>query len=139
MTKSAWRLTLTQQPIEMILLRQWASYIAVPMWIADSEGNLIYYHEPAEALVGAPFDEAGEINATAIDEFMTADLDGEPIPNEELPLVIALVQRIPAHRRLRFQGLDGSWHEIEVTAIPIEAQGGRHLGALAAFWETTAP
>jgi hypothetical protein len=32
--------------------------------------------------------------------------------------------------------LDGIKRRIEVTAFPIEGQGGRHLGAVAILWET---
>ena len=127
---------MAQQPIEMILLHLWASYVAIPMWVVDTEGNLVYYNEPAEPLVGARFDDAGEINASELAEiFVTTDLDGEPIPAEEVPLFAALSKRVPAHRRLRFKALDGSARTIEVSALPIEGQGGRLLGALAAFWE----
>jgi len=125
-----------QQPIEMILLHLWASYIAIPMWVVDVDGNLVYYNEPAEQLLGRRFDEAGEINANELAEiFVTTDLDGEPLAAKEIPLVIALSERLPAHRQLRFRGFDGLWHDIEVAALPIEGQGGRLLGALAAFWE----
>lgn len=127
---------MAQQPIEMILLHLWASYIAIPMWVVDVDGNLVYYNEPAEQLLGRRFDEAGEINANELAEiFVTTDLDGEPLAAKEIPLVIALSERLPAHRQLRFRGFDGLWHDIEVAALPIEGQGGRLLGALAAFWE----
>ena len=128
---------MAQQPIEMILLHHWASYIAIPMWVVDTDGNLVYYNEPAEELLGRRFDEVGEINANELAEiFVTTDLDGEPLPTKELPLVISLNERLPAHRPLRMRGFDGEWHDIEVAALPIEAQGGRMLGVLAAFWET---
>lgn len=127
---------MAQQPIEMILLHLWASYIAIPMWVVDVEGNLVYYNEPAEQLLGRRFDEAGEINANELAEiFVTTDFDGEPLSAKEIPLVLALSERLPAHRQLRFRGFDGLWHDIEVAALPIEGQGGRLLGALAAFWE----
>jgi hypothetical protein len=31
--------------------------------------------------------------------------------------------------------MDGEWRAVEVTALPIEGQGGRFLGVLATFWE----
>jgi PAS domain S-box-containing protein len=131
------RSAVAQQPIEMILLHLWASYIAIPIWVVDIDGNLVYYNEPAEQLLGKRFDEVGEINASELAElFVTTDIDGEPLPNKEIPLVIALSERIPAHRRLRFRAFDGSWRDIEVAATPIEGQGSRLLGALATFWET---
>ena len=69
-----------------------------------------------------------------------ADLDGrygltDAIPASELPLGVALIHRRPAHGQVRFKALDGVWRDIQVTGLPLEAQGGRHLGALAIFWE----
>jgi len=130
---------LAQQPIELILLKQWATYIAVPVWIMDGVGNLVFYNEPAEVVLGERFDEAGEINAEDLAEhFVTKQLDGSPIQNKELPIVIALVEGHPAHAELLIKARDGSWRQIEVSAIPIEGQGGRHLGAFAVFWELQA-
>jgi PAS domain-containing protein len=125
-----------QQPIEMILLHQWASYMAIPIGVVDTDGNLVYYNEPAEAILGRRFDEQGELNAKELaDTFATTDAAGEPIPQDEIPLVVALVERRPNHRRLRIRGFDGLWREIESSAIPIIGQGGRLLGAMTTFWE----
>lgn len=127
---------MAQQPIEMILLHQWASYMATPIGVVDVDGNLIYYNEPAEALLGQRFDDVGEINAKEFAELGEATgLDGEPIPNEELPLVIALSEGRVAHRRLRFLRIDGQWREIESVAFPVIGQGGRLLGAMASWLE----
>ena len=129
---------MAQQPIELILLKQWAMHIAIPVWLMDVEGNLVFYNEPAEAILGRRFDEAGSVHAEEIaDLFETTGLDGEPIPNKELPIVVALSEHHPAHRRLLIQRLDTrEVLDIEVTAIPVEGQGSRHLGAMAVFWET---
>ena len=125
-----------QEPIELILVKHWASYIALPIFIVDVEGNLVFYNQPAEAILGQTFDEAGQINAADLEQiFVTQDVDGSPLANEELPLVRSLVDRIPAHRSLRIRALDGSWRTIDVTALPVIGQGKRHLGAFAVFWE----
>jgi PAS domain-containing protein len=125
-----------QEPIELILVKHWASYIAVPMFIVDVDGNLIFYNNSAEAILGRSFDEAGEINAADLEDiFVTQDLDGTPIASADLPVVRSLVERIPSHRTIRILALDGSWRTIDATAIPIIGQGKRHLGVLAAFWE----
>jgi len=131
---------MAQQPIELILLKQWATHIATPVWIMDVEGNLVFYNEPAEGLLGRRFDEAGELHADELaDLFVTSDLKGAPVESKELPVVVALTERHPAHGELRIQTLDtGEWRQIEVTAIPIEGQGARHLGAFAVFWESAA-
>ena len=130
---------MAQQPIELILLKQWASHIAIPVWLMDVAGNLVFYNEPAETILGRRFDEAGEIHADALaDVFETTGLDGEHVPSEELPVMIALTEHHPAHRRLRITRLDSREAlEIEATAIPVEGQGGSHLGVMAVFWETS--
>jgi PAS domain-containing protein len=127
-----------QEPIEIILLRQLSSYLMLPVWITDEVGNLIYYNEPAEDLLGMRFDEAGEVGAEALaDMFVTTHLDGSPIPNEDLPLVVALSERHPAHLPMKIRRLDGAPRTIELTALPIVGQGDRFLGTLCAFWEQT--
>lgn len=127
---------MAQQPIELILLKQWASYLSLPVWLMDRHGNLLYYNEPAEALLGVRFEEAGEIHVEQLAErFQTSALDGTPFPNEELPVVVALQQRVPNHATLRVQAFDGVWRQLAITAFPVEGQGGRHLGAVAMFWE----
>ena len=127
-----------QEPIELILIKHWASYIAVPILIVDVDGNLIYFNQSAESILGRSFDEAGEINAAELERlFDTQDLEGTPLSGEELPLVQALTRHVPAHASIRFRSLDGSWREIDATAVPIIGQGERKLGALAVFWEIT--
>jgi PAS domain-containing protein len=127
---------MAQQPVELILLKQWAGFLALPVWIMDDRGNLLYYNEPAEGLLGVRFDEAGELHAEQLAErFQTTSLDGSPFPNEKLPVVVALRKRIPNHATLRVTGLDGVPRQLAITAFPVEGQGGRHLGAVAMFWE----
>jgi PAS domain-containing protein len=127
---------MAQQPIELILLRLLASYLAVPVWIMDSGGDLVFYNEPAEKLLGRGFEEAGPISVGELaDLFVTTAEDGSPLRSEELPVAIALLKEQPAHARLRYRGLDGAWRLVAVTAFPIVGQSGRHLGAVAIFWE----
>jgi PAS domain-containing protein len=120
----------------MILLKHWASYVEIPIWLTDTAGNLIYYNEPAEPVLGRRFDEAGEIPADQLaEQFVTTNPDGRPLPSDELPVVAALTRRVPVHRSVRIAALDGTVRVIEVTALPVIGQGGRHLGVLAFFWE----
>lgn len=76
---------------------------------------------------------AGELSRI----FETAAEDGSPLPSDAIPLGIALLQGRPAHRRFRLRGLDGIWRLIDTTAFPVVGQEGRHLGAVAIFWEAT--
>ena len=128
---------MAQHAVELILLRQWASYLTIPIFVVDAAGDLIFYNEPAEALLGRRFDDQGPLPLAEIaDVFVTTALDGSPIAAEELPIGIALLERRPAHGRVRFIGYDGVPRTIEVTAFPVEGQGARFLGAVAMFWET---
>ncbi|MGQ0570666.1 MAG: PAS domain-containing protein [Armatimonadota bacterium] len=127
---------MVQKEIEVILMRQLASCLVMPIFVVDTKGNLLFYNEPAEPLLGRRFDEAGEMAAeTWSTAFRQSDEDGAPIPPESLPLMVALREHHPAHRAMRITSLDGVSRRIEVTAFPLEGLGGRHLGAVAIFWE----
>ncbi len=126
-----------QHPVEMILLRQLASYLTIAIWMMDADGNLVYYNEPAERLLGVTFDDAGPIHANELSTmFRATDREGEPLTARSLPIVTALSEQRPTHGEIRFCGLDGVWRDIEVSAFPVEGQANRFLGVFATFWET---
>ncbi len=122
--------------IELILARQLASLLALPVFIVDRQGTLVFYNEPAELILGQRFAETGAI---AVEElaslFETTADDGTPLANDDLPITIALVEGRPAHRTFRIRALDAMPHHIEVTAFPLINQAGQRLGAVAVFWE----
>ena len=127
----------SQKEIELILARQLASHLAMPIFIVDPPGNLIYYNEPAEIILGRRFEETGEMPVEQWSTiFKPTDETNKPLAPEALPLVIAVKQHRPAHRDMWIQGLDGVRRRIEVTAFPIDGQAERYLGALAIFWES---
>lgn len=125
-----------QREIEVILTRQLASYLSLPIFIVDPAGTLIFYNESAEAILGHRFEETGEMPA---DEwatvYTTPDGSNGAVAPDQLPLMIALRERRPAHGQLALRGLDNVQRQIEVTAFPLVGQAGRHLGAVAIFWE----
>jgi len=130
---------MSQQEIEVILARHLAEYLAMSIFIVNPEGDLIFYNEPAEAILGTRYSETGAMPASEwATVFHPMDHEGTSIPPEELPLVIALKLRCPAHKIFWIRGLDGAMREIEVTALPLIGQAGRFLGGLAIFWEITA-
>lgn len=127
---------MSQQEIEVILSRQLAEYLALPIFIVDPAGNLLYYNESAELILGSRFDDTGPMVASDLAMiFRTVDKDGKPMKSEELPIVIALTKHHPSHNTIWIQGLDGALRKIEVTAFPLIAQADRFLGAIAIFWE----
>src|SRR5436309_13312267 len=48
-----------QQSVEMILVRQLAGYLFVPVLVVDTTGTVVFYNEPAERTLGARFQETG--------------------------------------------------------------------------------
>jgi len=129
---------MSQKEIEIILARQLSSYLSMPVFIIDPGGTLLFYNEPAERIFGLRFDDTGEMPAEKWSTlFSPSNEKGTPIPPEELPLMIALTERRPAHKGIQIQGLDGVSRNIEVTAFPIIGQAERFLGAIAIFWEVT--
>jgi hypothetical protein len=128
-----------QKNLLVILAREFASKLATPTFIADAEGNLVFYNEPAEQLLGRTFAEAGEVKA---DEwaslYKVEELDGTPIPLERNPGGIALLERRPAHRHLRITGLNGVRREIQATAFPLMSTPDDLVGMVAIFWEAPA-
>ena len=127
---------MAQREVELILVRQLAGYLALPIFVVDPDGNLLYYNEPAEQILGLRFDETGEIE---VEEWSTIfsprDDDGVPLPPEALPLVRALTHKSPQHGHMVINGLDGAPRSIDVTALPLIGMHGRDLGAMAVFWE----
>ena len=123
-------------PIQIILTRQLAGYLSVPLFLVDPKGTLLFYNEPAEAILGRRFEETGAMAAEEWSSVFTPiDDGGEPIPPDELPLRITLTKRRPAYRRFRIRGLDGVIRRLEVASIPITGIQGEFLGAAALFWE----
>jgi PAS domain-containing protein len=125
------------QPIELILVRHLASSLAIPLFLVDPDGTMVFYNEAAEQVLGRRYDEAGEMAfAEWTTVFAVRDEDGRSLDINQLPLVRALRARRPAHYRFEITGLDGAPRSIEVSAFPLEAEGKRMLGAVALFWES---
>jgi len=38
---------MSHKPVELILMRQLASYLAMPIFVVDPVGNVLFYNEPA--------------------------------------------------------------------------------------------
>lgn len=125
-----------QRPIEVILTRQLASTLAMPVFLVDPNGTLVFYNEPAEAVLGMRFEETGEMPAA---EWATLwrpyAADGAPLPAERLPLMIAVAERRPVHGDFWIEGLDGARRHIEATAFPLMRLTDEVLGAVVIFWE----
>ena len=122
--------------IEIILNRQLADCLSMPVFITDTTGNLIFYNEPAEKLLGTRFEETGEMKVEEWGTiFKQKDDAGNLLPLESLPLVRTLKDRSPNHKTFWIESLQGKSEKISVTAYPITGRSGKFLGAVAIFWE----
>lgn len=129
-----------QRDIELILMRQLASGLAVPMILVDETGDLLFFNEPAEVLLGQRFDEVGHMPLDRRRRiFAFRDEQGRPLPDDQPPLVVALREQRPVHRRVWLHAFDGHDRALEVTAFPLLGGGGHLIGGVAMFWERKAP
>ena len=123
-------------PIEVILNRQLADCLTIPVFITDTKGNLIFYNEPAEEVLGMRFEETGELSAETWSViFKPIDEKGELLPPDELPLLQTLQDTSPHHKTFRIESLQGKPQKISVTSYPIVGRSGKFLGAVAIFWK----
>jgi len=131
---------MAQQSVELILFRQLATSLAVPVFLVDVHGDLVFLNEAAEVLLGMRLEDVTSLPfETWTTGFKPRSADGTALPTSELPLVRAITERRPAHGPLRITGSDGVERTIEVTAFPLEGGYGRLIGGVAMFWETGNP
>jgi PAS domain-containing protein len=124
--------------IEIILNRQLADCLAIPVFITDTTGNLLFYNEPAEDILGKRYEDTGEM---PVEEwgtvFKNKDEDGQTLPPDELPLVKTLKNQLPYFKTFWIESLSGRTEKISVTSYPVIGRSGKFLGAVAIFWRTS--
>src|SRR5262245_58280944 len=82
----------------MILARQLAGYLSVPVVLVDATGTVVFYNEPAERLLGVRFEETGPIDRKEADRLIElSDAPAVETWDAGHPLEIALAERRPAH------------------------------------------
>jgi PAS domain-containing protein len=127
---------MSQKEIEVILTRQLASYLALPIFIVDPMGTLIFYNDMAGQILGLQFEETDAMPADVwATVFTPTDAQGAPLAPQTLPLHMALTERQPIHGDFWIRGRNQACRHIAVTALPLIGQAGRNLGAMAICWE----
>jgi PAS domain-containing protein len=127
---------MAHKEIEMILARQLADSLGLPILLVDADGTLVFYTEPAEKIVGHSFQETGALPTKQwLEVFLITDGQGHPLRPEDRPLMKALTERKPCQADLWLRGWDQKEHCIHTTTLPLVGRGGRFLGAMAIFWE----
>ena len=124
------------KPIQIILARQLASSLAMPILIVDTDGTLIFYNEPAEVILDQRFEETGEMPADVWSgRFAVADEARKPIAQEDRPMMMALSERQPYSRTVWMRCGHREWLHVNITAFPLIGEGRQFLGAQMIFWE----
>jgi PAS domain-containing protein len=127
----------SQRPLELILARNLMSALSTPAFLVDEGGLLVFYNEAAGMLLGKRFEEVGTVGPDEWGSmFGPFDGSGEPIPYDELPLVVAVRNGRPAHADFDIRSIDGAHHSVEASAFPILTPHGSQ-GAIAIFWPAT--
>ena len=128
-----------QRDLVLIIARDLASKLATPAFLVDDLGNVVYYNEAAEGVLGRPFVESQGMPAKDWSSvFRPVDDAGGAIPLPELPLGSVLEKGLPAHGALWIRGqADGVERRVEVTALPLFSSAEEFVGGLAVFWETS--
>ncbi|HEX3172840.1 MAG TPA: hypothetical protein VHQ43_01310 [Solirubrobacterales bacterium] len=127
---------MSQRPLELILARNLMSALSTPAFLVDEGGLLVFYNEAAGMLLGKRFEEIGTVGPEEWGSmFGPFDEGGEPIPYDELPLVVAVRNGRPAHASFEIRSMDGAHHRVEASAFPILTPHGSQ-GAIAIFWPT---
>ena len=121
--------------IALILAKDLAANVASPMLLVDPEGNLVFFNEAAEKLLGRPYAEAQMSRAELAKTFKPVDDAGKPIPLQDLPLAHAFRSGIPSHGHLRIEAVDGQVRDLEAIGLPLFAQKDQLVGGIAVFWE----
>ncbi len=122
--------------IEIILSRQLADSLTLPVFIINTTGTLIYYNTPAEETLGEKFEETGEMPVAVWSViFKPVDEFDNPIPPEDLPLVKTLTNRLPYHRTFWIKSLQDKPEKIALTSYPLLSKEEEFLGAVAIFWK----
>ncbi len=127
---------MTAYDIEIILSRQLAETLSTAMFIIDTQGNLLFYNEPAEEILGKKFEDTGVMSVNEWGTiFKPMDDKGNSMNPEDLPLVKTLNNHLPAHGSFWIKSLKGIDYRISVNSFPLIGRGQRFLGAVAIFWE----
>ncbi len=129
------------QPLLLIQARNLITNLALPAFLTDPDGRLLFFNDAAAAVLGRRFEEVGqlpqEVWARDIGPF---DDQGRPLADGSLPLAMALRNGHPAQGRFHVRLGESGLREVEVSALPL-LEPGFYEGALVVFWpvEDAAP
>jgi len=127
---------MAQKKIELILFRQFANYLAMPAFLTDLNGQLIFCNEATEERLGFRFSETGEMTAQQWSViFALQDHGGNPIDTNQLPFTTTLQQKSMAHGQFYLRTLKHAVKQVKVTTIPLLTERDEFLAVMTFFQE----
>jgi PAS domain-containing protein len=127
----------SHRPLLLVQARNLITGLALPAFLTDDEGRLLFFNDAAGVLLGRPFEEVGQLSrdewAREIGPF---DEEGTPLAADSLPLGKALRDGRPAQGRFTVR-LAAGLSEVEVSSLPLQHPDA-YEGALVAFWPVEA-
>jgi PAS domain-containing protein len=129
------------QPLLLIQARNLITSLALPAFLADPDGRLLFFNDAAAVVLGRRFEEVGQVPqeewAREIGPF---DENGTPLAVDHLPFATAVREGHPAQGRFHVRLAEGVMREVEVSALPL-LEPDFYEGALVVFWpvEDAAP
>lgn len=125
----------TLKSLVLIRAKHLAESVTTPMLLIDALGNLVFYNEAAEEVLGAPFTEVGQKPATEWQaQFKVRGRRDEPAPLESMPGWMDLRGARPGTGHVRLTTLEGTDIFIAVCAFPLFTSQHQFDGALVIFW-----
>ncbi len=127
------------RPVELLLMRQLASYLDTAIILIGPDGLPLFFNEPAEELLGQRFDETEPMSIEQWSSLLEATDDaGAPMPLDDRPIPVALREQRPTHKRFALRGFNGVLHPVEGLGFPLVDRARRQLGAVGIFWKRAA-
>jgi PAS domain-containing protein len=117
----------------LILARNLVESVGLAAFLLDAQGTLVFFNEPAGALIGLRFEEIGPLAREEWAARFGPFEDGEPAALDSLPLALTVRDGRPAQGRFQVHNASDGELEVDVSALPLLAADGFH-GVLVLFW-----
>jgi PAS domain-containing protein len=126
--------------LPLILAREFAANVAVPIFLVDPDNTLIYYNDAAIVAFGKPFSHAGELTSGQWSpKFHPTRPDGSPYDRDDMPIVIALTEHRPAHGVHQVTSPEGERVLVEFSCMPLFSTPEEFVGVMVSFWPAEEP
>jgi hypothetical protein len=120
----------------IILVKQLADSVYIPIFVVAPNGIVTFFNEPAELIIEKRFEETGPIDLQKWCSLLDPrDSKGNKIPLEQLPISITLEKHIPDNNDFWIKKRGEENSHVYITCFPIIDKSNVFIGAICMFWE----